>query len=63
MECPDCGAVRVQLLALAAHEDECGECDQPEGEHVGWEFIGGSGALNVLVCSKDVHHSMKLQIE
>ncbi|GAA3639142.1 hypothetical protein GCM10022267_27020 [Lentzea roselyniae] len=63
MDCPDCGATRVQLLALAAHEDECTGCDQPTGGHVGWEFIGGSGALNVLVCPKDVHHTMKLQIE
>lgn len=63
MACPDCGATRVQLLALAAREDECTECDQPEGEHVGWEFVGGSGALNVLVCPQDVHHTMKLELQ
>ncbi|MEV6241836.1 hypothetical protein [Lentzea sp. NPDC051838] len=64
MECPECGTTRVQLLALAADETECDECDQPEGYHVvGWEFYGGSGGLNVLVCPKDVHHTLKLVVQ
>jgi hypothetical protein len=63
MDCPDCGTSRVQLLALAAREDGCTVCDQPEGEHVGWEFVGGSGALNVFVCPTDVHHTMKLEMQ
>jgi hypothetical protein len=54
LECPECGAVRRQTLALATHE--------PSGDHVEWEF-GRQGALNVLTCPADVRHPIKVLID
>jgi hypothetical protein len=62
-ECPECGTLRVQLLALSEHEVECTECDRPESAHMGWQLLGGGGALNFLACPNDVHHPVQLLLE
>lgn len=62
-ECPECGATRVQLLALASQEDACAECDAGVGEHPGWMLAGRPGAMNVFACPRDVRHALKLEAQ
>jgi hypothetical protein len=53
-ECPECGSVQRQTLSFGTHE--------PSGDDVEWEF-GREGNLNVLLCTKDVRHPVRVHID
>ncbi|WP_394613628.1 hypothetical protein JNUCC0626_27350 [Lentzea sp. JNUCC 0626] len=60
--CPDCGALRVQMLALASSENECPACDRPEGK-AGWRLDGRDDTVNVFACPKDPRHALWVDIQ
>ena len=52
--CPECGAPWRQTLSLATYEGS--------KDRVGWQF-GDRGNLNVLLCSRNVHHSLSVVVD
>ena len=59
-ECPECGAARVQLLALASQENECGH---EVSELPRLRLDGRDGSLNVLACSADPRHPIMPEVQ
>jgi hypothetical protein len=54
MECPECGSVRRQTLALGGGE--------PSGHSIGWD-LGRQANLNVFTCPQDVRHPIKVNLD